>query len=495
MEYDVIVVGGGNAALCAALSAAEHGARVALLERAPEAERGGNSAFAGGTFRAVYSGVEDVRKWVPDLSDSEITDTDFGSYSAEQFFDDMARVTRYRTDPDLCEALVRNSGDTVNWIRAQGLRFIPAFSFYSVKTGNKRKFRGGVVVEIVGGGKGLVNGLFDAAQRRKIDIFYDAHVQQLLYVDKRIRGVHADIADQIIDLKSNAVVLACGGFEANIEWRTRYLGPGWDLAKVRGSRFNTGDGIRMALDVGAQPYGHWSGCHSTEWDLNAPDFGDHTLVEKMHKHCYEFGVVINNDGRRFVDEGADFRTYTYAKYGREILAQPGQAAWQIFDSKVLHLLRRDEYYNKRATRVRADTLEELLARMKGLDAGQALKTLREYNAAVLKDVPFNPNVRDGRGTQGLALPKSNWANTLEDGPFEAYAVTCGITFTFGGVKITPDAEVVDFRNRPIRGLFAAGEMAAGIFYFNYPGSSGLTSGAVFGRIAGRSAAVYAGSAA
>ena len=354
---------------------------------------------------------------------------------------------------------------------------------------------GGVVVEIVGGGKGLVNGLFDAAQRRKIDIFYDAHVQQLLYVDKRIRGVRADIADQIIDLKSNAVVLACGGFEANIEWRTRYLGPGWDLAKVRGSRFNTGDGIRMALDVGAQPYGHWSGCHSTEWDLNAPDFGDHTLVEKMHKHCYEFGVVINNDGRRFVDEGADFRTYTYAKYGREILAQPGQAAWQIFDSKVLHLLRRDEYYNKRATRVRADTLEELLARMKGLNAGQALKTLREYNAAVLRDVPFNPNVRDGRGTQGLALPKSNWANTLEDGPFEAYAVTCGITFTFGGVKITPDAEVVDFRNRPIRGLFAAGEMAAGIFYFNYPGSSGLTSGAVFGRIAGRSAAVYAGSAA
>ena len=198
MDYDVIVVGGGNAALCAALSASEHGARVALLERAPEDERGGNSAFAGGTFRAVYEGLEDVRKLVPDLSDEEIAETDFGSYSTDQFFDDMARVTRYRTDPDLCEALVKGSRETVNWIRSQGLRFIPAFSFYSVKTGNKRQFRGGVVVEAVGGGKGLVNALYSAAKRRDIEIFYDAHVQQLLRTERRVTGVRAEDRKSVV---------------------------------------------------------------------------------------------------------------------------------------------------------------------------------------------------------------------------------------------------------------------------------------------------------
>jgi tricarballylate dehydrogenase len=191
-----------------------------------------------------------------------------------------------------------------------------------------------------------------------------------------------------------------------------------------------------------------------------------------------------------VDEGADFRNYTYAKYGRIILAQPGQVAWQIFESKVLHLLR-DEYHLKGATKVKADTLEALVARMEGIDAKQALRTIGEYNAAVKKQVPFNPNVLDGRGTEGLAIPKSNWANTIDEPPFEAYGVTCGITFTFGGVKIDTEARVLDMADRPIRGLYAAGEMAAGVFYFNYPGSSGLTCGTVFGRIAGRHAAALA----
>jgi tricarballylate dehydrogenase len=196
--------------------------------------------------------------------------------------------------------------------------------------------------------------------------------------------------------------------------------------------------------------------------------------------------MINADGERFVDEGADFRNYTYAKYGREILMQPGQFAWQVFDSKVIPMLR-DEYRIKQVTKARADTLDELANKLVDVDAGKAVETIRTYNKAVMSEVPFDPNVKDRRGTRGLSIPKSNWANTIDEPPFEAYAVTCGITFTFGGLKIDPSARVIDAEGAPIPGLFAAGELVGGIFYFNYPGGTGLMNGAVFGRIAGASA--------
>jgi tricarballylate dehydrogenase len=196
--------------------------------------------------------------------------------------------------------------------------------------------------------------------------------------------------------------------------------------------------------------------------------------------------MVNATGKRFVDEGADFRNYTYAKYGRVILEQPGQFAWQIFDQKVKQL-QRDEYRIRQITKVTADTIEELAKKLDGVDAGQFVKTIAEYNAAVRQDVPFNPNVKDGRRTEGLAINKSNWANTIDQPPYEAYGVTCGITFTFGGLRINNDAEVLNTDYQPIRGLYAAGELVGGIFYFNYPGGSGLISGAVFGKIAGTSA--------
>lgn len=488
-KYDVIVVGGGNAALCSALSAREQGATVALLERAPEEERGGNSAYTAGTMRAVYSGLNDIQKLVPDLSPAEIAETDFSSYSEEQFFDDMARVTSYRTNPDLCEVLVRGSNQALHWLRGQGVRFIPVYGAQSFKVDGKRKFWGGVTVGAVGAGIGLVDSLYAAAKRSGVDVFYEAEARRLLQSDRVVHGVEVDIAGKTAQLHAGAVVLAAGGFQANAAWRTRYLGPGWDLAKVRGTRYNTGSGIRMALEVGAQPYGNWSGCHATEWDMNAPDFGDRTIGDRFQKHSYQFSVMVNNDGVRFVDEGADFRNYTYAKYGRVILQQPGQVAWQIFDSKVFHL-QREEYHIKRVTKVRANTLEELVSRMEGVNPARFLQTIRDYNAAVKKHVPFDPNALDGRGTDGLAIPKSNWANTIDEGPFEAYGVTCGITFTFGGVKIDTEAQALDMADRPVPGLYVAGEMAAGVFYFNYPGSSGLTNGTVFGRIAGRNAARF-----
>jgi tricarballylate dehydrogenase len=272
--------------------------------------------------------------------------------------------------------------------------------------------------------------------------------------------------------------------------RARYLGPGWELAKVRGTRFNTGDAIRMALDIGAAPVGNWSGCHAVAWERNAPEFGDLAVGDQFQKHSYPWGIYINAEGKRFVDEGADFRNYTYAKYGRVILNQPGQFAWQIFDAKVKGQLR-DEYRIKQVTKVTANTLEELVKKLDDVNADQALKEIKAYNAAVKTDIPFNPNIKDGRRTEGLAINKSNWANTLDTPPFEAYAVTCGITFSFGGLRINTDAQVISTDGEPIPGLYAAGELVGGIFYFNYPGGTGLTNGAVFGKIAGASAAKQA----
>jgi tricarballylate dehydrogenase len=484
----VIVVGAGNAALCAALSAREHGAEVTVLERAPEKLRGGNTAFTAGAMRVAYSGVEDLRRLMPDLTEDEIANTDFGSYPAGDFLDDMARVTEYRTDPELAGTLVEQSLPTLLWMAEQGVRFVPIYGRQAFKVGGKFTFWGGLTVETSGGGPGLVSALSRAAERAGVRVEYGARVLDLLHDDGGVRGVVLRQDGRTREERADAVVLACGGFQSSAEMRARYLGPGWDLAKVRGTMFNTGDGIQMALRAGASPAGNWSGCHAVGWERNAPEFGDLAVGDHFQKHSYPWGVMVNAHGRRFVDEGADFRNYTYAKYGRVILEQPGQFAWQVFDQKVTHLLR-DEYRIKQVTKVTAPTLEQLATKMDGVDAEGFLAEIKAYNAAIDTTTEFNPNVKDGRGTRGLAVDKTNWANTLDDGPFEAYAVTCGITFTFGGLRIAPEsAQVVDTDMQPIPGLYAAGELVGGIFYFNYPGGTGLTNGSVFGRIAGASAA-------
>lgn len=488
--YDVIVVGGGNAAFCAALAAQESGARVLVLEAAPQEERGGNSRFTAGGMRVAYRGVDDLARLMPDLTDEERATTDFGSYSPEQFYDDLCRITQYHTNPQLAETLVAQSLETMLWMRERGVRFAPIYGRQAFKVEGRFKFWGGLTVESWGGGPGLVDALYTIASHNGIDISYQTRALELVDDDNGVTGVIVRRHGHTQRLDAKAVVLASGGFEANAEWRTRYLGPGWDLAKVRGTRFNTGDGIRMALEIGAMPYGNWSGCHAVGWDRNAPEFGDLSVGDGFQKHSYPFGIIVNARGRRFVDEGADFRNYTYAKYGRAILEQPGQFAWQIFDRKVAPLLR-DEYRIKRVTKVSAATLDELAGKLEDVDPQGFLEEVHGYNAAVQLDVPFNPNVKDGRCTRSLALNKSNWANTLDLPPFEAYAVTCGITFTFGGLRIDDEAKVINTDGLPIRGLYAAGELVGGLFYFNYPGGTGLMSGAVFGRIAGTSAARFA----
>ena len=486
---NVIVVGAGNAALCAALAAAEHGARVTVLERAPREERGGNSAFTAGAMRVTYDGAGDLRRLMPDLTEAEWQTNDFGTYPAGEFYDDMARVTETRCDPDLTETLVTRSLPTLEWMRTTGVRFEPAYHRQAFKIDGRFTFWGGLTLEVVGGGVGLVDALCASAERAGITTRYAARAVALTQRDGRISGVRVRRRDGTAeDLPADAVVLGSGGFQANAAWRTRYLGPGWDLAKVRGTRFNTGDGIQMALDAGARAAGNWSGCHAVGWDRNAPEFGDRVVGDGFQKHSYPFGIMVNANGQRFVDEGADFRNLTYARYGREVLAQPRQFAWQVFDAQVTGLLR-DEYRIKQVTKVTADTLEQLARKLDGVDPGAFLAAVKRYNGAVRTEIPFNPNVKDGRGTEGIVPPKSNWANRIDTPPFEAYQITCGITFTFGGLAIDPrTANVLAEEGHPIPGLYACGELVGGLFYFNYPGGSGLTAGAVFGRLAGTGAA-------
>ncbi|MBD0274559.1 MAG: FAD-dependent oxidoreductase, partial [Acetobacteraceae bacterium] len=283
-EFDVVVVGGGNAAFCAALSARERGARVVVLERAPETESGGNTRFTAGAIRFAYRGVEDLREIMPDLTDAEVAGSDFGTYTEDQFFDDMFRVTRNRTDPELCEILVRRSFDTMRWLRGKGVRFQPIWGRQAFKVDSKFKFWGGLTVEAWGGGPGLVEAETAAARKGGIEVRYGSRATRLLHDGFKVYGVQVKDAGRLYELRASAVVLAAGGFQGDAEMRTRYLGPGWELAKVRGTRFNTGDGIKMALDIGASPFGNYSGCHAVQWDFNAPEYGDLAVGDAFQKH-------------------------------------------------------------------------------------------------------------------------------------------------------------------------------------------------------------------
>lgn len=490
-ELDVLVVGAGNAAVSAALSALEHGASVLMIECAPQEARAGNSAFTGGALRFTFNDVNDLEKLVPDIRDLDLDTIDFGSYTVEQYWDDIGRLTEYRSDPELAEVLIGNSLDTAVWMRRNGIKFQPSLGRQAFKVGGRFKFWGGLACQIWGGGSQLVQSLHATAEQRGIRVLYEASAVSLLHDDAGVRGVRVRYRGKTVDIRARAVVLACGGFEANPEMRARYLGPNWDLAKVRGTRYNTGQGHRMALEIGAAASGHWSGAHAVQWDMNAPAFGDLTVGDRFQKHNYPYGIIVNAHGERFVDEGADFHSYTYAKYGAEVIKQPGLFAWQVFDDKIVHLLR-EEYRISRITKETAGSLEELAPKLTGVDPRHFLEVVTAYNAAPRPDTPFNPNIHDGLCTTGLSINKSNWAQRLDTPPYHAYGVTCGITFTFGGLKISTRAEVEDTFGAPIPGLYAAGEIAGGLYYHNYASGTGLMAGAVFGRIAGRQAARQAG---
>jgi tricarballylate dehydrogenase len=485
--YDVIVIGAGNAALAAAVSACNSGAaRVLVLEKASEDLRGGNTYYSGGLFRIAFGNADEILRLIPKSRDLPGFVEGIEAYPQETFWSDLRRMTANRTDPQLAEMLVANSYPTACWMAENGIHFEPAISLGAVRVGGVIKWPKGAIVRAVNEGVGLSRMWFAAAQKKGAAIRYRSAALRLIQNSRgEVCGVTVRDPAGIHDLEARAVVLGCGGFEANVAWRAQYLGRPWDQAKVRGTMHNQGDGLRMAFEIGAMPWGQWSGCHATPINAAAPPFGDRQLTDKTNRLSYPYGVMINRLGLRFVDEGEDQALFTYAKFGGAILNEPGGVAWQIFDAKVIALL---EPRYSTSEPIVADRLADLIRKL-DVDHETAIRTLTEFNAAAGHG-SFNPGERDAMATRALPLPKSNWAQPLDTPPFRAYPVTGGITFSFGGLKVNDRAQLIATNWEPIPGLYACGEMVGGLFHGNYPGGSGLMSGAVFGRIAGASAASY-----
>jgi tricarballylate dehydrogenase len=457
-EYDVVVVGCGIAGVSAGLRAAELGAEVAILEKSPERHRGGQTRFSE-SFR-VPSAVTDLSEHGYEFA--------FPDYTPDDFYDDIMSRTNGRADPDLARAVVDRAGPTVEWLTDRGAEWDMeplAVGYVAGRTWCD--------------GDELVGTLLAAATDEGADVHYEAAARELVRDDDaRVAGLVADVGDERVRFDCDAVVLASGGYESSSEKRARYYGPGYDDMKVRGSRYNSGGAIDMAIDAGANPVGQWSGAHMAIIDAGSPDVeGGANRVDG-----YQYGVIINRDGERFLDEGEDARAHTYAKFGREIFEQPGHVAYIVLDSRMNE--------HARATGPSEPTVADSPAALfdaVDVDAATAEETLAAYNAAC-DPGEFDPAVLDGNATDAaLDPPKSNWAVPLDEPPYYAYPVTGGITFAFGGVEVTPSAEVVDDRGRVVPGFYAAGNCTGGLFYDNYPGGTGLTNAAVFGKTAAETA--------
>jgi tricarballylate dehydrogenase len=480
--YDVVVVGAGNAALSAALAASEAGAGVLILEKAPKSARGGNARFTSGG-KYAYDDMKGFRALVPDLTDQEAERLDVGRYTVDDYYGDLMRISLGRADPELAMILAQESYPAVKWLVEMGVRYEVHHKTSFEKDG-KRYFnpRISMPTAVIGGHGGLNSQLFGIIEGRpNMEVRYETKAVKLL-VDEtaRVCGVKVKDGSGFHNLPARAVILASGGFQANPEMRVKYLGPGWDLVKVRGSRYDTGEGLEMALELGAAISGQISGCHANPVFLSGPDV---EMGDDAFAHHYHFGILVNVLGKRFVDEAADFRRYTYARLGREVFAQPRSIAFQIFDSKVTHLLG-DPYKNARG--ITAYSLEELASELDIADKKSLLTTIQDFNAAV-QEGEFNPGILDGKSTEGIDPAKSNWALKIDTPPFVSYPVACGITMSLGGLKINPNAQVLDTEGNIIPRLYATGDIL-GTLYDNYVGGSGIARGLVFGRIAGRMAA-------
>ena len=492
-SYDVVVVGGGNAALTAAISAHQSGARVVVLESASNELRGGNTRFTGGLFRFTYHNLQEISRVLGKHDDPSLCE--FEPYTADDFLKDINRVTRGKYDPALIDVLIKESYPTVCWLAGLGMPFgIYRVPNLRIKGTEKYKVQFGAGFEVKGKGLKLSERLFEFVEQFGIPVLYETECFGLLRDAKgSVIGVQARNGQGEIAIYAKAVVLGSGGFQSNPEMRTAYMGPAWSMVKVRGTRFDTGLMTRAALNIGAHGVGQWSGAHATPVDGDSGDYGDLESTDETNRVSYPYGLMFNLDGNRFCDEGEDFKLYTYAKTGGRILQERNGVIFQLFDQKTVPLL--EKRYGTGSPET-ADTIEKLANQLEkragdlGFNKAQFLQTVAEYNVAVA-DTPFDAHKKDGKRTNGLAVNKSNWAQKLDAPPYVAYPVTTGITFTFGGLHINTDSQVIDVLGRAIPGLYATGEATGGFFYYNYPGGSGLTRGAVFGRRAGKHAAAYA----
>ncbi len=454
---DVAVVGGGIAGLAAALSAAEAGASVALLEKAPLAERGGNTRFADAQFRFPHEADR------------------FGArtYTPSEFRDDLMRLSRGRANPELIDVLTSRAAETVEWLSERGVAWDEGFPHTA---GYRRR--------PAEGGRGLVETLFARCETAGVAVRYETAAEELLVDGRgRVAGVRARTPSGFVDVTARGgVVLATGGFQANVAMRVAHLGRFADGLILRGSRFDTGDGIRMALDIGAQPAGQWGDYHSAVIDARSPK----TECGVTALYNFQMGIIVDAQGRRFLDEGEDFRDNTYVKFGKAIIEEADGLAFCLFDQQTYRRPEFQRAWYPVAPPAVAETLEELAAAL-GIAPDGLARTVREYNAAVQPGA-LDLDRLDGKGTRGIRPPKSNWALTIEERPFIGLPVTGGITFTFGGLKVDGGARVHDTAGRVIEGLYAAGELMGEVYYYNYPGATSVLRGAVFGRIAGREAA-------
>ena len=457
-EFDVVVVGGGIAGLSTALSVHENGGRPVLVEKAPRPERGGNTRFADAQMRFPHEKDEySVR-----------------DYTADDMFRDLMRISSGRANEDLIRTLCDNARQTADWLTDFGLEWEAG---YPHTAGYRRSPKSG--------GQGLVDLLFRRLEGFGGTCTYETAAQDLLVdPDGSVRGIRARGPEGIVDLLGRGgVVLACGGFQANVEMRVRYLGRFADSLILRGSRYNTGDGLNMAIVAGAAPAGQWGDYHSAVLDARSPKV--ECGVTALYN--YQMGVFIDRNGRRFIDEGEDFRDHTYVKFSKRIIeTAPGGTAWCVFDQQAYQ---REEF--ARAWRpvgppYQADTLKDLADQME-IPAENFMDTIGDFNAAI-QPGHYDLDRMDGKRTVGLAPNKSNWALPLSEPPYIAIPVTGGITFTFGGLKCDTSARVIDTRGQVMPGLYAAGEPMGEIFYNNYPGASSVIRGAVYGKIAGAHAA-------
>jgi tricarballylate dehydrogenase len=465
-----------------------------VIERAPEELRGGNTRFTGGIFRFSYPTLDALEELLED--DEDLSDVIVEPYSSKLYLDDLNRLCGGRNDPELTRVLVDSSYDTVRWLHAHGVRWEFARTAVEARSTDSGKLglQLGAAVRTRGKGPELSETLFARVLEAGIGVQYETEACGFHFDDSgAVAGVRIRVNGEEDVFSCRAVVLGCGGFEASPELRDRYLGENWGSVKVRGTFYNTGDVLLAAVEAGAGRAGEWNECHATPVAAESDDFGDIDLGAATNRLSYPYGIMINLRGERFADEGEDFKLYTYAKMGTEIMRQPHGLAIQIFDDNATPLLEERYAYT---TPFRADTIEGLAEELereygdRGLGREAVVATVRSYNAAV-SGGRFDPVVLDGVRTNGLEPEKTNWALPLDTGPFTAYPVTAGITFTFGGLRIGPDAGVRRADGEAMPGLFATGEITGGFFYENYPAGAGLMRGAVFGRIAGRGAAAYA----
>lgn len=456
-SYDIVVVGGGNAALCASITAAETGAKVLILEGAPKAYRGGNSRHTR-NFRCMHRGPLSVLT---------------GDYLEEEYYDDLLKVTKGKTDEHLARMAIHGSEESQPWMEAHGVRFQPSLSG-TLSLSRTNAF-------FLGGGKALVNAYYRTALSLGVDVLYDAQVTHLERDGDRIAAVQFthDGAEQV--LYPRAVVVASGGFQGDVDWLARTWGPAARNFLIRGTPYNRGVVLKDLLDQGCESVGDPTQCHAVAIDGRAPKF-DGGIVTRLD--CVPFSVVVNKNAERFYNEGEDVWPKRYAIWGRLVAAQPDQVAYSIIDAKSLELFMPSVF-----PPVTANSIEELAGKLE-LPADKLRDTIDTFNAAC-EEGPFEQFELDGLATKGIEPVKTNWARPITEPPFYGYSLRPGVTFTYLGLKVDENAQVQTTDAKRMENLWAAGEtMAGSILGQGYLAGFGMTIGTVFGRIAGREAAAY-----